>query len=114
MKLTLGKVNAASVFIAWFGLVGFFVWFTYVLVTDNHVFDYLVLAVILVTVLGALVHFILSFKVRCPHCDSCLTIQGFKKPHPNSAGDWSVVVFKWFTGSVVCIHCGKKVDTRNI
>jgi hypothetical protein len=113
-KVLIGKINAGSVFISWFGLLCFFIWLAYALITDDSTYDYTVLLTIGLTVVFGLVHLVTSFWVRCPHCNKCLTIQGFKEPHPESSGDWGAVVFKWFSGHVVCIHCGQTVDTNGL
>ena len=113
-NVLLGKINAVSVYIAWLGLFGFLAWLAYKLITDDPQYDYLVLYAIGITVFSGIIHFILSFWVRCPYCGKCLTIQTLKEPHPNSSGDWGAVVFKWFSGSVVCIHCGKTVNTNGL
>ena len=63
---------------------------------------------------AVVVHIVLAFFNRCPHCNKCLTIQGFKSPHPASSGDWSKVVWHWFSGSIVCIHCGNRVNTNGL
>jgi hypothetical protein len=54
-------------------------------------------------------HVVMSLFVRCPHCNKQLTTQGFARPQ---YGDWAGVTIRWFSGSIVCIHCGSRVDTR--
>ena len=61
-----------------------------------------------------LIHIVLAFFNRCPHCNKCLTIQGFEKPHPASRGGWDKVIWRWFSGSIVCIHCGRRVVTNGL
>jgi hypothetical protein len=61
-----------------------------------------------------LVHIVMAYFVRCPHCQKCLTVQGFGEPHPSSGGSWSKVVLNWFSGSVICIHCGNSVNTNGL
>ena len=106
----IGKLNAVTVFATWGCLVSILVLLVYVMVVgepDN-------IAVVLVALFGsffafAAAHLVLAFLVRCPDCNKMLTAQGFTKPE---FGDWSTVVIKWFTGSVVCIHCGARVKTN--
>jgi hypothetical protein len=105
----LGKLNAFVVLAAWLSLLSSVAALAYlklVTSTDRNVFP-------LILLFGAfalfvLSHFVLSRFVRCPHCDCALTAQGFAKP---KYGDWSRVVLQWFTGSVVCIHCGTRIRT---
>ncbi len=56
-------------------------------------------------------HAALAYFVRCPECNKCLTVQGFKSP-VGVNNSWSYVAAKWFTGSISCIHCGSKVNTN--
>lgn len=111
--MKLGKINALCVYIAWAAIIGFILNALYgylIAPTSNLIFN-----VIIVTLLvSAALHMVFAFFVRCPHCNKCITAQGFKSPHPNSEGDWSRVVAKWFTGSVVCIHCGQEVSTNDL
>jgi hypothetical protein len=104
-----GKLNALAVFGAWFCLVLFFVSLVYLKVFADSDGSAMPLVILFGTFFGlAVVHVALSFLVRCPCCSKPMTIQGIAKP---KGGDWSGVVLKWFTGSVVCIHCGNRVLT---
>jgi len=106
----LGKLNALSVLAAWVCLALLIAWLVYSQVAaaaDDSIVPFVLLvgALILLTI----IHIALSNLVRCPHCSSQLTTQGFSRPQ---FGDWSSAVIRWFSGSIVCIHCGKKVTTR--
>jgi hypothetical protein len=114
-KTTIGKLDVVSVFIAWGLLFLFFSTLVYVKIFADPNSS----AAILIYLFGAffitaLIHLILSYFNRCPHCSKCLIIQGFKPPHPASTGSWDKVVWHWFSGSIVCIHCGQKVDTNGL
>ena len=119
MKLNrtiIGKINAVIVYSAWacFVLTGLLMVYVYF---DEKAGLPIFLASLLILVLLAIIHAILAYFVRCPHCNKCLTVQGFAKPHQNSRVSgkkdaWVVVVKQWFSGSIVCIHCGKEVDTN--
>ncbi len=111
-KVFVGKLNVVTVYIAWIGFVLFLP--LLFLSTIYSLNNFIALSPLAVGLLFGFFHFILAFFVRCPHCSKCLTIQGFKPPHPKSDGDWSKVIVKWFSGSVVCIYCGKTVDTNGI
>lgn len=105
----LGRVNALAVLAAWVCLASSVVAFAYLKLSappDASIFPLvLTLAAFMVLVVA---HITLSSFVRCPHCDGRLTSQGFAKP---PFGDWSGVIVRWFTGSIVCIHCGERVRT---
>lgn len=105
----LGRLNVLAVFAAWACLALFVVSLAYLKLTaapDTNILPlFLVLAAFVVFVIA---HVALSFFVRCPYCNAHLTAQGFAKPQ---YGDWSGAVVRWFTGSVVCIHCGSRVRT---
>ena len=106
----LGKLNALAVLAAWACLAVLIVWLAYAKLaspTDGSILPLILLAAFFVVLV--LAHIALSCAVRCPHCNSQLTAQGFSRPQ---YGDWSGVVAKWFTGSVICIHCGGRVATR--
>ena len=112
-KVTIGKMNAISVFSAWLLLPSAFLLLGYQKYFGNPdasamPFIYLFGAFFA----SAAAHLVLAYFVRCPSCSKCITVQGFKKPHPSSEGDWSKVVWNWFSGSVVCIHCGSRVNTN--
>ncbi len=115
MKSLVGKLDVLSVFIAWSLLAAFFLALGYVkfFAQPEASVSYLVY------IFGAFfcavaVHIVLAFFNRCPHCNKCLTVQGFKSPHPASSGDWSKVVWRWFSGSIVCIHCGNRINTNGL
>jgi|TARA_R110000823_G_scaffold311260_1_gene436636 hypothetical protein len=115
-KVTVGKVNAVVVYIAWFCLASIVVLMA-VTYFNAEVGLPLFMGGVFVLILLAIIHGILAYFVRCPHCKKCLTVQGFQKPHPNSRVSgkkdaWVVVITQWFSGSVVCIHCGAEVDTN--
>lgn len=106
----LGKVNALAVFAAWACLAFFIIELAYLKLTATPDRSILPLALVFSAfIVLAIVHMSLSFFVRCPHCNSQLTAQGFGRP---KYGDWSGTVVRWFTGSIVCIHCGSQVHTR--
>jgi hypothetical protein len=113
IKNILGKINAVAVFLAWFFLPAAFLLLGYQKYFGNPESS----AEPLFYLFGAFfvsvgVHLLLAFFVRCPNCNKCITVQGFKEPHPASSGGWSKVVWHWFSGSVVCIHCGSRVNTH--
>jgi hypothetical protein len=104
-----GKLNALAVFGAWLCLLLLVVLLVYLKVASEPI----IAGSLLVLVLGSFLaltglHVALSFLVRCPHCNGHLTSQGFATP---KAGEWSGPIVKWFTGSVICIHCGNRVNT---
>lgn len=104
----LGKINALAVLAAWACLAFFIGALAYLKLTapDSSISPLVLLfAAFLVLVIT---HITLSFFVRCPHCNGRLTAQGFTKPR---YGDWSGAVVRWFSGSIVCIHCGSHVRT---
>ena len=106
----LGKVNALTVFAAWACLALLVIVFVYLKLTappDSSVFPLVVLASCLFVFI--VVHIVIALYVRCPHCNKPLTVQGFSKP---GYADWAAVTARWFSGSVVCIHCGGRVDPR--
>jgi len=112
----IGKINAIAIYITWVFLavltagLGFLM---FDVRTDE-------VATLLFTGFGGLllfgfIHFILSFFVRCPNCNKCLTAQGFRTPSNDSNGrpnSWSYVAARWFSGTVSCIHCDAKVNTN--
>lgn len=114
-KVTIGRINAVSVFLAWLFLPSAFLLLAY-----QKYFDVDDASIVLfLSLFGAFfvstaVHLVLAYFVRCPNCRKCITVQGFKDPHPSSKGDWSKVVWYWFSGSVVCIHCGSRVNTNTL
>ena len=115
MKSIIGKLDVLSVFAAWTLLIVFFVSLAYGKMFSEPNAS----ASHLVYLFGAffctvLIHIVLAFFNRCPHCDKCLTVQGFKKPLPASSGSWDKVVWRWFSGSIVCIHCGQRVATNGL
>ncbi|HVF15659.1 MAG TPA: hypothetical protein VNA21_02075 [Steroidobacteraceae bacterium] len=106
----LGKVNALAVLAAWACLAFFVAALTYVKVAVEQDSSITSLILLFATFLVLVVtHITLSFFVRCPHCNGRLTAQGFAKPR---YGDWSGAVVRWFSGSIVCIHCGNRVYTN--
>ena len=111
--MKLGKLNAITVYIAWIAMAGLVSLglLTYLDISLGKNF-YNILFNIFIG--SAVLHIILTFFVRCPHCNKCITTQGFKAPHPDSDGNWANVVAKWFSGSVVCIHCGQQVNTNDL
>jgi|GEM_PF-697763 len=113
-RSSIGKINAISIYISWIFLAVLVVGLGFIMFgvrTDG-------LAVILISgfsglLLFSVIHFILSFFVRCPSCNKCLTAQGFSTPSNDSSGrpnSWSYVAIRWFSGNVYCIHCNAKVD----
>ena len=111
--LTIGKLNAISVYCAWVMLLLCGSYFAFSLVTESGN-EVVLVRLFYGFLVFAAVHVVLAFFVRCPRCNRCLTIQTFKQPHPDSSGNWASVVAKWFSGSIVCIHCGNRVDTKNL
>jgi hypothetical protein len=105
----LGRLNALVAFAAWVCLALLVLGLAYLKLLaapDTSVLPLmLVFAVFVVLVLA---HVAISLFVRCPYCNKQLTAQGFTKP---KYGDWSGAITKWFSGSVVCIHCGRNVRT---
>lgn len=114
-KSTLGKLDVVSVIISWALLFSFICSLIYFKVFSESGSN----ASVMLYIFGAffitvLTHIVLAYFNRCPHCNKCLTIQGLKEPHTASSGSWDKVVWHWFSGSVVCIHCGKKVATNGL
>jgi hypothetical protein len=114
-KSTIGKLDVLSVFVGWGLLISLLISLAYLMIFADPNSS----AAILVYLFGAffiaaLCHLILSYFNRCPHCSKRLTGQGFKTPHPASSGSWDKVVWHWFSGSIVCIHCGQRVDTNGL
>lgn len=113
--MLLGKVNALAVFATW-GLMGalfaYFIYAKLVLPPDGDASLFFWLVGLFAC--AALVHAVLAYFVRCPNCQKCLTVQGFKEPHPATSGGWQKVVTKWFSGTVQCIHCGATVQTDGL
>ena len=106
-----GKLNAILVYLAWLTLAAslFTLFAAFLDLHDNErAFFYLFGVFIFFSV----AHAILSYFVRCPNCNRCITVQGFDQPHPDSDGSWQKTVLKWFSGRVRCIHCGRSVNTR--
>ena len=115
MKSIIGKLDVLSVFTAWVLLVVFFLLLAYEKMFSAPEASASHLVYLFIAFIGAvLVHVVLAFFNRCPHCNKCLTVQGFKEPHPASSGSWDKVVLHWFSGSIVCIHCGQKVATDGL
>ena len=115
-KVSVGKINAVVVYVAW-ACLATTVALMVVTFFNAGIGLPLFMGSIALLVLFACLHGVLAYFVRCPHCNKCLTIQGFQKPHPNSrvSGNkdaWVVVVMQWFSGNVVCIHCGNEVNTN--
>ena len=109
----IGKLNAISVYFAWALLLICGFYFVYVLATEGGS-ESTLLSLFYGFLFSGVVHFVLAFFVHCLHCSRCLTIQTFKRPHPASSGDWALVVAKWFSGLIRCIHCRVRVDTQNL
>ncbi len=115
-KVTIGKINALSIYLTWFLLVlGMLIQFLSLYIS-NSIWPFSFTPILIFLFPGA-VHAVLAFFVRCPHCSKCLTVEGFKKPHPKSRmvyiiNGWGAVALQWFSGNVVCIHCGKEVNTN--
>jgi hypothetical protein len=59
-------------------------------------------------------NFVLSYFDHCTCCNKCLIVHGFKTSHSASSGYWLNVVLGWFSGSIVCIHCGQKIDISGL
>ena len=105
----LGKMNALAVLAAWACLALFIVALAYLKLTAAQDSGVRVLVVILGAFIAlTITHVTLSFLVRCPHCNGRLTAQRFGRAR---YGDWSSAVVGWFSGSIVCIHCGSHVRT---
>ncbi len=77
----IGNINAISIYIAWIFLAVLLVGLAFIMFnvkTDG-------VAVLLISgfsglLIFSVIHFILSFFVRCPNCSKCLTVQGFSTP----------------------------------
>ena len=115
-KPRIGTVNAIFAFIgAGSLLLSVFVLLPIAYFFEEYVNDWVFLSFMLNGIVFSVLQFVLSFFVKCPECGKCITVLFFKKPHPNSNVDSGIeLVFKWFSGSVYCIHCGKEVDTSGI
>ena len=108
-KTTIGKINATSAIIAeflfWLNLIPMAMLFA-----EIEIGFYIFVAIWILIAILWLTHALLAFFVRCPFCAKCLTI-GTRNVHENARefrryNGWYAVVTEWFTGSVVCIHCG--------
>jgi hypothetical protein len=106
----LGKLNALTVFAAWACIALLVIALAYLKLTAPPGSSISPLVVLLSCFIVLIVaHVVMSWFVRCPHCNKQLTTQGFAKPR---YGDWAGATTKWFSGTVVCIHCGGRVATR--
>jgi hypothetical protein len=115
MKSILRKLDVLSVFAAWALLIVFFASLAYAKFFSDAEASAIHLVYLFGAFIGAVVlHIVLSFLNRCPHCNQCLTVQCFEKPHSASSGSWDKVVWHCFSGSVVCIRCGKRVATNDL
>ncbi len=115
-KVAIGKLNALSIYIAWFCLILCLIIIILSLAVSKAIFPYSIYSMMLLFASGV-IHFILAFFVRCPHCSKCITVQGMAKIHSNSRivygiKGWGAVALQWFSGNVLCIHCGNEVDTN--
>lgn len=110
-RVLIGKVNALSLYAAWLLFLTSLLWLAYKKLF-GHPGDSAMSFILLfgAFVISGWIHLVLSFFVRCPSCGKRIT-QGPHKPHPASAGR-SKLVLHWFSGSVVCIHCGNPVNTN--
>ena len=112
-KIIIGKLNAICVFSAWSFFAITIGYLVYLYFFGNYEGAIVTLAYIFgAFALFTLAHLVLAFFVRCPSCNKCITVQGINKPHPKSRGGWSGVIWRWLSGSVVCIHCGSQVNTN--
>ena len=61
-------------------------------------------------------HLISGYFLRCPFCGKCLTIQGFEKTHANAEHihTWDKFMLLWYSGKVVCWHCGEEMSTKTL
>ncbi|WP_419147933.1 hypothetical protein [Pseudoalteromonas 'SMAR'] len=115
MKSIIGKLDVLSVFAAWALVIGFFVSLAYGKLFSGLSASAIHLAYLFgAFICAVLIHIVLAFFNRCPHCNKCLTVQGFKNTHLASSGSWDKVVLRWFSGSIVCIHCGQRVATNSL
>ena len=86
-KVPVGKLDVLSVFVAWVLLIAFFASLTFSLIfaepysSVNHL-----IYLFGVFAFAGILHIVLAFFNRCPYCKKCLTVQGFKEPHPDSSG----------------------------
>jgi len=117
-KVSIGKVNAISLYLCWFFLLMLVIGLGAITFdVRNVVVAYLVMSGFCGVFLFGAIHFLFALFVRCPSCNKLLTGQGLSKPvdMPNGdANNWSTVAVKWFTGTVFCIHCGAKVNTNTL
>ena len=113
-KTLIGRLDAISVYIAWILLALFFARLAFEQFFGTNESEVHSLSIFGLFICFTILHVALAFFNRCPHCSKIMTAQGFKSPHPDSSGDWTKVVWKWFSGSVVCIHCGKAVNTNDL
>jgi hypothetical protein len=105
-----GKLNAILVYMTWISILVTLAALLTAFVDIHANEDFILLPGAAILVFGV-AHMILGYFVRCPNCNRCITVQGFKEPHPDSDGGWENTVLKWFSGRVRCIHCGRSVRT---
>lgn len=108
-----GKINAISIYFSWFFLALTIIVFAFDML-NFHDSESAIVVCFTIFIFLSFVHLILACIVRCSHCNKCITIQWFNKPHPRSDGSWSKTAIKWFSGYVRCIHCGNGVKTNGI
>ena len=114
-KSILGKLDVVSVFIAWaLYFISFAALFYSVAFAESDSSATILIYLFGAALIASITHLILSYYNRCPHCNRCLTVQGFQTPHPASNGSWNRVVWHWFSRSIVCIHSGQSVDTSRL
>jgi hypothetical protein len=104
----LGRLNAIVVIAAWACLAAFLILLVYGKLVTPHANAVPLMIAFAAFAAFVAIHIALSFWVRCPHCNKHLTSQGLTKPR---YGEWSRTICKWFSGSVVCMHCGARVRT---
>ena len=113
-KVLLGKLNVLAIYITWIFLFSLIVGLVGIMLKIESLAILTLVGFVGLLVFG-LIHFVLSFFVRCPSCKKMLTSQGLEKPEYEGStkiNGWSYVAIKWFSGSVSCIHCGHRVNTN--
>jgi hypothetical protein len=116
LSITKGNLSALSVFAgAVLPILSVFIGLPLAYFINSDFLDSAVLLCLFSGVFFSFLHCGLALFIKCPLCENRLTVLGLKKPHPKStAENGTEVAFYWFSGKVVCIHCGESIETKDI